>query len=137
MRIAIKIFLLLLVYLLIFQSCKKFDCHNPYDPECPKSLFTPNSLKGEMIGNTIKLTWLQENESISGFEVYRSSVTEEVINLLKLKGKKLNTLIVLYHPVNNIVITFWLMLGLIKAIRLRLILLHSSLHLLLLGLFQI
>ena len=78
----------LILSILFLSSCDKFEWHNPYDPECTKSLFTPNSLKGEMIENTIKLTWLQDNENISGFEVFRSSVTEGVIKLAQTqKGK--------------------------------------------------
>lgn len=82
---ALKYFLLSFLFL---SACDKFDWHNPYDPECPKSLFTPNSLKGQMVENTVKLTWLQDNENISGFEVYRSSVTEEVIKLTQTKREK-------------------------------------------------
>lgn len=84
-----KCFILFLFFSIIFfSSCNKFEWHNPYDSECPKSLFTPNSLKGEMIENTIKLTWLQDNENISGFEVFRSSVTEGVIKLAQTQKEK-------------------------------------------------
>lgn len=74
--------------LMFNYSCQKFNWSNPYDPECPKSLFTPNSLKGEMIDNSVKLTWLQENESISGFEIYRSSLDEEVKKLAQTQKEK-------------------------------------------------
>lgn len=67
---------------------QKFNWPNPYDPECLKSIFTPNSLKGEIIDNSVQLTWLQENESISGFEFYRSTLDEEVKKLAQTqKGK--------------------------------------------------
>lgn len=72
MRITIKILLLLLVHLLIFLSCKKYEWTNPYDPQADKSLFTPSAPGAEMQENAVKLTWAQSNSKISGFELFRS-----------------------------------------------------------------
>jgi uncharacterized protein (TIGR02145 family) len=67
--------------ILFFSSCDKFDWHNPYDPECPKELFTPSSPGATMEGNSVKLTWTQENDYISGFSLFRSAEGESITNL--------------------------------------------------------
>ena len=72
----------IIVSLLIFlSSCDKFEWHNPYDPECPKELFTPSSPGATMEGNSVKLTWSQSNDDISGFALYRSAEGEPIANL--------------------------------------------------------
>ncbi len=63
------------------SSCDKFEWHNPYDPECPKELFTPSSPGATMEGNSIKLTWSQQNDDISGFALFRSAEGESITNL--------------------------------------------------------
>jgi len=73
-----------IIYLLvifIFFSCDKFEWHNPYDPECPKELFTPSSPGAAMEGNSVKLTWSQQNDDISGFALFRSAEGESITNL--------------------------------------------------------
>jgi uncharacterized delta-60 repeat protein len=69
----------LLIYSLI--SCDKFEWYNPYDPECPKELFTPSSPGATMEGNSIRLIWTQENDYISGFALFRSADGESITNL--------------------------------------------------------
>jgi len=71
----------LILFLLFLSSCDKFDWHNPYDPECPKELFTPSSPGATMEGNSVKLTWTQENDYISGFALFRSAEGESITNL--------------------------------------------------------
>ena len=71
-------FILLLLFL---SSCDKFEWYNPYDPECPKELFTPSSAGATMEGNSVKLTWTQENDYISGFALFRSAEGESITNL--------------------------------------------------------
>ncbi len=63
------------------SSCDKFDWNNPYDPECPKELFTPSSPGATMEGNSVKLTWSQQNDDISGFALFRSAEGETITNL--------------------------------------------------------
>ncbi len=63
------------------SSCDKFDWNNPYDPECPKELFTPSSPGATMEGNSVKLTWSQQNDDISGFALFRSAEGESISNL--------------------------------------------------------
>jgi hypothetical protein len=70
-----------LVSLFFLSSCDKFDWHNPYDPECPKELFTPSSPGATMEGNSVKLTWSQQNDDISGFALFRSAEGESIANL--------------------------------------------------------
>jgi uncharacterized protein (TIGR02145 family) len=67
--------------ILFLSSCDKFDWHNPYDPECPKELFTPSSPGAAMEGNNVKLTWSQQNDDISGFALFRSAEGESITNL--------------------------------------------------------
>jgi len=71
----------LILYILFLSSCDKFDWHNPYDPECPKELFTPSSPGAAMEGNSVKLTWTQQNDDISGFALFRSAEGESISNL--------------------------------------------------------
>jgi uncharacterized protein (TIGR02145 family) len=75
---ALKYFLLSIFFL---SSCDKFDWHNPYDPECPKELFTPSSPGATMEGNSVKLTWSQSNDDISGFALFRSAEGEQITSL--------------------------------------------------------
>jgi Concanavalin A-like lectin/glucanases superfamily len=69
------------ILLTCLSSCSKFDWHNPYDPECPKELFTPSSPGASMEGNSVKLTWSQQNDDISGFALFRSAEGESISNL--------------------------------------------------------
>ena len=71
----------LILSILFLSSCDKFDWHNPYDPECPKELFTPSSPGAAMEGNSVKLTWSQQNDDISGFALFRSAEGESITNL--------------------------------------------------------
>jgi len=71
----------LILSILFLSSCDKFDWNNPYDPECPKELFTPSSPGATMEGNSVKLTWSQQNDDISGFALFRSAEGEAISNL--------------------------------------------------------
>jgi uncharacterized protein (TIGR02145 family) len=57
---------------LLFFSCQKFSWHNPYDPECPKDLFTPENFTAQLESKAIRIRWQQSNTQISGFEILRS-----------------------------------------------------------------
>ena len=71
-----------IIFSIFFLSaCSKFEWHNPYDPECPKELFTPSSLDAAMESNTVKLTWNQQNDHISGFSLFRSADDETITRL--------------------------------------------------------
>ncbi len=63
---------LFLVFVLLFSSCKKREWNNPFDPDCPKELFTPSDFKAVQAGNQINLSWEQVNANISGFVIERS-----------------------------------------------------------------
>ena len=56
---------------LLMSDCQKFIFENPFDPNCPKELFTPGSLTAQQQGSTIVLTWTQGNKKISGFKIER------------------------------------------------------------------
>jgi hypothetical protein len=76
----------MLIQLFLFQSCKKYDWMNPHDVNFPKSLFTPSIPSAEMQGNSVKLTWTQENENISGFLLYKSSEQSAITLLAQLQN---------------------------------------------------
>jgi len=66
-----KLFLLIIVLTVV--SCQKRVWDNPFDPGCPKELFTPKSLTATQSGNNIVITWVQDNTKISGYKVYRNA----------------------------------------------------------------
>ena len=59
------------VYLFLI-SCENREWDNPFDPDCPKELFTPSDFKAVQEGTQVKLTWSQFNNQISGFVIERS-----------------------------------------------------------------
>jgi len=58
--------------LLAFFSCETREWNNPFDPDCPKELFTPAGFTSTQEGNLVKLAWTQSNTQISGFAIERS-----------------------------------------------------------------
>lgn len=56
----------------ILLSCQKREWNNPFDPDCPKEIYTPTNFKATQQDNTVKLTWSQLNNNISGFKIMRS-----------------------------------------------------------------
>ncbi|MBM3444513.1 MAG: hypothetical protein FJX83_05925 [Bacteroidetes bacterium] len=76
-----KKLLFLLVSFIFSISCDKFEWYNPYDPECPKPLFTPSTPGAQMEGNSVKLTWSQDNDNISSFALFRRAEGESITNL--------------------------------------------------------
>jgi len=68
-----KSFIILFLLLAIAaEGCQERIWDNPFDPECPKEVFTPSSFSAIKDGFSIKLSWEQTNLLISGFEIYRS-----------------------------------------------------------------
>jgi hypothetical protein len=66
-------------------SCAKFNWNNPYDPESPKDLFTPSSPGVTMEGNSVKITWSQQNDNISGFALFRRAEGESITTLSQIQ----------------------------------------------------
>ncbi len=60
------------ILMLVFASCENREWDNPFDPDCPKELFTPANFTAKQEGNLVKLTWNQSNTNISGFVVEKS-----------------------------------------------------------------
>lgn len=71
-------------------ACQKFEWHNPFDPECPKDLFTPSDFVGTSELRSIKLAWSQPIENISGFTIYRSVANGQRVQIATL-GKEART----------------------------------------------
>ncbi len=57
---------------LLLISCDNRDWDNPFDPDCPKELFTPSNFTATQEGTLVKLTWSQSNTQITGFIIERS-----------------------------------------------------------------
>jgi len=64
--------ILALTFIFSFSSCKDRNIINPFDPACPKEIFTPTNFKAEQSGTAVKLSWKQANTNISGFLIKRS-----------------------------------------------------------------
>ena len=58
-----------MILLLLAVSCVKQDHNNPFDLQCPKELWTPTDFKATLEGATVKLTWSQTEDRISGFKL--------------------------------------------------------------------
>jgi hypothetical protein len=59
----------ILILLMFVVSCVKQDHNNPFDSQCPKELWTPTDFKSTLEGTTVKLTWTQSENRISGFKL--------------------------------------------------------------------
>ena len=59
----------ILILLMLAVSCVKQDHNNPFDSQCPKELWTPTDFKAALEGTTVKLTWSQSENRISGFKL--------------------------------------------------------------------
>lgn len=63
---------IIFILLVVFASCENREWDNPFDPDCPKELFTPANFTAKQEGALAKLTWTQSNPQISGFVIERS-----------------------------------------------------------------
>ena len=86
----------LLVIVLLLISCQKRDVTNPFDSSCPKEIWTPTNFSAVQEGTTVKLTWNQPMNNISGFKITKkieSGSTTELPNQnkeVKLLEEKVN-----------------------------------------------
>jgi uncharacterized protein (TIGR02145 family) len=76
-------FLLLLVVLILF-SCETPERNNPYDPECPKDIWTPTNFQALQEGVGIKLTWNIPSANFAGFRITKRVNNGTIINLVDL-----------------------------------------------------
>lgn len=58
---------------LLSLSCDNRKWNNPFDPDCPKEIFTPDDFTAIQQGSEIKLDWALNNSNISGFTIYKNS----------------------------------------------------------------
>lgn len=72
---------ILILQILILTSCEKREHTNPFDPECPKELWTPINFQAAQTQDGIKLTWNQQNYNISGFRLTKKVNTGIATNL--------------------------------------------------------
>jgi len=76
----IKLILLQLIVLLLL-SCEAPERNNPFDPACPKGIWSPTTFQAVQEGNTIKLTWSSPSVNFSGFRITRSVNNGTIINI--------------------------------------------------------
>ena len=76
---------ILICLLLCFLSCSKYEWTNPYDPISDKALFTPSGPGAVMEGNSVKVSWSQSNDKISGFALFRSVEGEPITSLAQVE----------------------------------------------------
>jgi uncharacterized protein (TIGR02145 family) len=83
MKLAFKniIFILLLIV-----SCNNREWDNPFDPGCPKEIFTPNNFTAIQEGEQIILSWNQTNPNITGFKIERQ-IENENFSAIASPGK--------------------------------------------------
>ena len=58
--------------LLLLSSCQERLWINPFDPACPKDIWTPTNFQAIQEGITVKLTWSQPIPNISGFKIQKT-----------------------------------------------------------------
>ncbi len=92
---------ILFLHIVILTSCEKREHTNPFDTECPKELWSPTNFKAVQEGTTVKLTWYQPTNHITGFNIQKtvtgssttnmpvqSSMVSQVIDNTLIGGKK-------------------------------------------------
>ena len=84
-----KIIYFFFALLMIFNSCQERAWDNPFDPECPKDLFTPSDFTATLVGNSVKLSWNQTNKHISGFRILKKTGAGAEIEL-PMQGKSVS-----------------------------------------------
>ena len=69
------------LFFVALTSCVDRQWNNPFDPYCPEELFTPDSFTATQQGTSIRLTWNQANDKISGFKILRQLENGSMIEL--------------------------------------------------------
>ena len=80
MKTAIKYFSGVLLLLLLGIACEK-EITNPFDPDCPKGIWTPSNFQVVQTENKLDLTWQQDNMNITGFKIERKVGTMDWSNV--------------------------------------------------------
>ncbi|MEI7830052.1 MAG: FISUMP domain-containing protein [Prolixibacteraceae bacterium] len=101
------------ILLLVF-SCQKLEFNNPFDPNCPKEVWTPTDFKAVQNGTTVTLSWSQPINKISGFKLTKKidtgtasdlqSQTKSATQIVdaNLTGGKLHTYTIVAYADNNL-----------------------------------
>jgi uncharacterized protein (TIGR02145 family) len=85
-----KLKLLLGIILLFLTACENREWDNPFDPGCPKEIFTPTNFFAIQEGEQVILSWGQSNTNISGFKIERQ-VESESFSAIASPGKNENS----------------------------------------------
>lgn len=63
----------ILIAFIFCGGCEKREWNNPFDPECPKEIFTPVNFSGVQLQESVALNWGQTINNIGGFRLYRNT----------------------------------------------------------------
>jgi uncharacterized protein (TIGR02145 family) len=74
-------FILFQLIVLLLLSCDPQERNNPFDPACPKQLFTPTNFLAVQEENTVKLTWSSPSANFTGFKITKCVDNGDIITL--------------------------------------------------------
>ncbi len=66
-------------------TCQKDDPTNPFDPDTPKSIWTPTNFTATQNNNSVNLTWVQNEKNIDGFKIDRKVGSQDWNNVKTLQ----------------------------------------------------
>ena len=72
MKPIVRILSTFFVLAVVYTSCQNREWLNPFDPSCPKEIWTPTDFTAVQDGTTVLLTWNQPTAQISGFKITKS-----------------------------------------------------------------
>lgn len=78
------------VFLLFGGACENREWNNPFDPDCPREIFTPNNFTATQDGDEVILSWNQTNTNITGFKIDRQ-IENENFSFVASPGRYENT----------------------------------------------
>ncbi|MEI7423283.1 MAG: FISUMP domain-containing protein [Prolixibacteraceae bacterium] len=73
--------LYIILILAMLSSCQKPEWNNPFGRDCPKDIWTPTNFQAVQEGTTVKLTWSQPINNISGFKLTKKIDTSSSTDL--------------------------------------------------------
>ncbi len=84
MKSLFKYIFLGILILFVLSTCQKDDPTNPFDPDTPKSIWTPTNFTATQNNNSVNLTWVQNEKNIDGFKIDRKVGSQDWNNVATL-----------------------------------------------------
>lgn len=102
-----------IILIALLMSCRTLVWNNPFDPNCPKDIWTPSDFKAVQEGQTVKLTWSQQINQIDGFKIERtadgiktnlSSISRSINQFVdnSITGGKVHSYVLVAYAGNNL-----------------------------------